>query len=314
MDSIIANEVYSNLKVIITNFKNPKPFEKDTALCLGFFDGVHRGHVALIEAAKRSGLEVAVLTFDRSPKAKLGAPLLTTVEDRLRIFEQLGVNSTLLVVFDDNVKSLSAEAFMETLNQLRVKKVFCGPDFRFGHLASGDATLLKFGLGRQFVTTIVPEVDEGTSKISSSRIVKHLQYGNISAANRMLGYPYTIHGTVTKGRGNGKKLGFPTANLALTANYVLPLNGVYATKVTLDNQMYYAMASVGLHPTIDPVSEPLVEVHIFDFNKKIYRRKISVSFLQFMRAEMRFDTVAALIDQMKQDEVNVKSLKSQLFG
>ncbi len=301
------------MNVVITNLTNITPFEKDTALCLGFFDGVHRGHLALIEAAKASKLELAILTFDRSPKAKLGTPLLTTVEDRLKIFESYGVKTTLLVVFDQTVKSMSAEAFIEALNRLRVKKVFCGPDFRFGYQASGDTNMLKYGLGRDFVATIVPEVHEDGSKISSSRIIKHLQYGNINVTNRMLGRPYALTGTVVKGHGNGKKFGFPTANIALSANYVLPLNGVYATAITIGDHRYYSMSSVGYHPTISPLQKPLLEVHIFNFNKKIYRRHVTVELLQFMRPEVTFDSVSHLIEQMKIDERDVLQLKPQLF-
>jgi len=302
------------LQVTITNFVNIQPFASDTALCLGFFDGVHRGHQALIEEAKKSRLRVAVLTFDRSPKAALGSSLLTTVEDRLAVFESLGVSETLLVVFDDNVKSMSAEQFIDALNKLKVKKVFCGPDFRFGHKAKGDAAMLKYGLGRDFVTTIVPEVLEDEAKISSSRIIKHLQYGNIKAVTRMLGRPYVIKGTIAKGKGNGKKLGYPTANLALTASYVLPLNGVYAVSVLLEGISYYGMASVGYHPTIDPVEKPLVEVHILDFSKKIYGKHISVSFLQFMRPEQTFKTIEELISRMRIDEKEIRELKSKLYN
>jgi riboflavin kinase/FMN adenylyltransferase len=301
------------LKVIITNLVDVKRFDKDTALCLGFFDGVHRGHRSLIEAAKATGLEVAVLTFDRSPKAKLEAPLLTTVEDRLHLFEQLGVTTTLLVIFEDKVKSLSPEDFMASLNRLGVKKVFCGPDFHFGHKAAGDATLLKYGLGRNFVTTIVDEVLEDNQKIASSRIMKHLQYGNISISNRMLGRPYSIKGTVIKGKGNGKKLGYPTANLALSANYVLPLNGVYATIATIGEKRYYSMTSVGYHPTIDPVARPLVEVHIFDFKQKIYKSTLKVEFLQFLRPEITFKSVDDLVSKMRDDETTIRGLKHTLF-
>lgn len=301
------------MKVTITNLIDIQPFNADTALCLGFFDGVHRGHQTLIENARKSGLRVAVLTFDRSPKATLGSPLLTTVEDRLAIFEKLGVSETLLVVFDETVKSLAPEQFIETLNHLKVKKVFCGPDFRFGYKAKGDATMLKYGIGRDFATTIVPEVMEDNAKIASSRIVKHLQYGNINAVTRMLGRPYAVKGTVAKGQGNGQKLGYPTANLAMSAAYVLPLNGVYAVSALLDGKSYYGMASVGYHPTIAPLDKPIVEVHIFDFAKKIYKKPLTVSFLQFMRPELTFKTVPELIAKMKEDEQAVRALKATLF-
>jgi riboflavin kinase/FMN adenylyltransferase len=301
------------LKVVITNLINVKPFEKDTALCLGFFDGVHRGHQALIEAAKATKLEVAVLTFDRSPKAKVNTPLLTTVEDRMDLFEKMGVTVTLLVIFDDVVKELTAEQFIESLNRLRVKKVFCGPDFRFGHKAAGDATMLKFGIGRNFQTTIVEEVLEGEQKIASSRIVKHLQYGNVAVSARMLGRPYAVRGIVIKGRGNGRRFGYPTANLALTANYALPLNGVYATAVVLDGKRYYSMTNVGRNPTINPLTTPIVEAHIFDFNRKIYKKTLTVEFLQFMRPEIKFSSPEELISRMKQDEVDVRAIKAGFF-
>lgn len=301
------------MKVVITNLLDVKPFERDTVLCLGFFDGVHRGHQTLIEAAKATRLELAVLTFDRSPKAALGSPLLSTVEDRLALFKTMGVVTTLLVIFDETVKSLSAEKFIETLNRLNVKKVFCGPDFRFGHKAQGDSKMLKFGLGRNFATTIVDEVEEDHAKISSSRIIKHLHYGNINAANKMLGRPYSIKGSVVKGKGNGRKFGYPTANLALAANYVLPLNGVYATAIIVRGQRYYSMTSVGYHPTIAPVEKPIVEVHIFDFKKNIYKQDVIVEFFQFMRPEITFATVDQLIAKMREDEHQILALKKGLF-
>ncbi len=301
------------MKVVITNLINVKPFEKDTALCLGFFDGVHRGHQALIEAAKATKLDVAVLTFDRSPKAKVNTPLLTTVQDRMDLFEQQGVAITLLVIFDDVVKELTAEQFIESLNRLHVKKVFCGPDFRFGYKASGDASMLKFGLGRNFQTTIVEEVLEGEQKIATSRIIKHLQYGNVAVSARMLGRPYAVRGTVIKGRGNGRRFGYPTANLALSANYALPLNGVYATATILDGKRYYSMTNVGRNPTINPLEVPIVETHLFDFNRKIYKKTLIVEFLQFMRPEIKFSTPEELIGRMQQDEKDVRAIKGSFF-
>jgi riboflavin kinase/FMN adenylyltransferase len=301
------------LKVVITNLINVKPFERDTVLCLGFFDGVHRGHQALIEAAKATKLDVAVLTFDRSPKTRVNTPLLTTIQDRMDIFEKMGVAVTLLVIFDEVVKELTAEQFIDSLNRLKVKRVFCGPDFHFGFKASGDATMLKFGIGRDFQTTIVEEVLEGGQKIATSRIIKHLQYGNVAVSARMLGRPYAVRGTVIKGRGNGRRFGYPTANLALTANYALPLNGVYATAVVLDGKRYYSMTNVGYNPTISPLEMPIVETHIFDFNRKIYKKPLIVEFLQFMRPEIKFSSPEELIARMQQDEKDVRAIKGGLF-
>jgi riboflavin kinase/FMN adenylyltransferase len=293
-----------------TDLKHIVPFVKDTALCLGFFDGVHLGHQSLIKAAKNTLMDVALLTFDRSPKNN---PLLiTSFQERTRLLKDLGVKILIVVSFSDEVKDSSAETFIDFLNRLNVKKVVCGMDFRFGKKALGNATLLKRGQFNGFETIIVDDVLEQGVKISSSKIINLLQNGELETANKQLGRTFSVNGTVKKGNQIGRKLGFPTANIKLDSNYVLPINGVYITAITIKKRRFYSISSLGYHPTISPVDTPVLEVHIIDFKRVIYRQKVKVEFLKYLRPEAKFDTVEQLIDKMNEDLLIARGYKDQL--
>jgi riboflavin kinase / FMN adenylyltransferase len=302
------------MKIIHVDFNKPQVFKRPTALCLGYFDGVHRGHKVILDRAYDSGFDVAVLTFDRPPHKQRDNKHLTTLNDRINLFKKWNVKAMLIIPFTEQVKKMAPYDFIQYLNKLNIKQIFCGQDFRFGYMGKGDAHMLQFGLGRKFDSTIIEQVEDQGEKISTSRIIEYVRYGAPGKAMNLLGRPYCVNGKVLPGKKYGKKLGFPTANIYLDDDYVLPLNGVYATLVTIKGKTYYSMSSIGVQPTFTKLEKPLLETHIFGFTKKIYRRRIKVCFLQFIRSEIKFDKVELLRQQMAKDKNEILSMKDYLLN
>ena len=293
----------------ISNKQAPK------ALCIGFFDGVHRGHQTLIaktvELAEQHNLVPALFTFKETPLAvikDLKIPHLTTNLDKVSHVEALGIEEVEILDFDKTIADYSATEFIEKiLKPLNIKFLICGFDFTFGKAGRGDVELLQQS-GEQygFKTIVIPAVLYQNEKVASSTIAQALVQGDLEKANAMLGYPYTIKGKVVHGLKNGHKFGFPTANLEL-GNYVPPKNGVYAVRVKHGNRIYEGMANVGVHPTIAKNSQPQLEVNIFDFNQDIYGEILTVEFLGYIRPERKFENCTELIGQINKDRQTIIS-------
>lgn len=269
---------------------------------IGFFDGVHTGHRYLIsrlrEEAARRGLDSAILTFEQHPETILCGtpkPLLTTFEERTALLKAEGVTEIFCFNFSV-IQMMTAEEFMRILvGNCGVSVLLMGYDHHFGsdHLASFadyQAAAARVGL------TILPIEQAPEGDVSSSKIRRALQRGAIESANIMLGYPYTLTGTVVHGRGLGRTIGFPTANIALPADKILPANGVYA--VEADGMP--ALLNIGTNPTVGDNAITL-EVHIPDFVGDLYDQQLSIRLLRFIREEKRFDSLDALKDQIRQD-------------
>jgi riboflavin kinase/FMN adenylyltransferase len=262
------------------------------AVALGTFDGVHLGHRRVIDTALAAGPEPTVVTFDPHPRTALGnrVELLTSLERRLELLEALGVQATLVVEFTLDLARLTPEEFAEeVLRAIGAKVVVAGEDFRFGRGRAGDLELLG-GLG--FETKPVPLL-EG---VSSSRIRELVTEGDVEGAASLLGRPVEVEGTVVTGDARGGTLGFPTANLDVRPELLVPANGIYAGATG----ELRAAISIGTNPHYGG-RERRVEAHLLDFSGDLYGRRLVVELWQRLRAEQAFESEDALIEQIGQD-------------
>ena len=277
------------------------------ALTIGNFDGVHRGHRALVEkvvaAARHEGLQACVLTFEPHPReffAPDAAPArLTRLRDKLELLAAIGIERAHVARFDKRFAALPADRFIEgmLLRGLGVRRLIVGRDFRFGAKRAGDFALLAEAAGRHgFALEAMPDVLFEGERASSSAVRAALQAGELRRAERLLGHPYTISGKVAHGEKLGRELGFPTANIRLA--HAAPLAGIFAVEV---EGVGRGVASRGRRPTVNPLERPLLEVHLFDHDAELYGRHIRVRFLEKLRDEQKFDGLEALKEAIARD-------------
>lgn len=296
--------------MIVNGYRSVPPEAKRAALALGNFDGVHRGHQVLIERAAAEGARLGcpsgALVFDPHPSAffRPGEPhfRLTTLEEKLELFETMGLDVAVVLAFDAALAKLEAEEFIETIlvDALHVSHVVVGYHFFFGHNRSGSAeTLRQFGETHGFGVTVVEPVADRGRPFSSTDIRLQLAEGNVRIAAEALGRPWRVKGPVIGGAKRGTGLGFPTANVALPKGTALG-HGIYAVRVRLDSTMLSGAAYLGTRPTFDD-GMPVLEVFLFDFDGEIYGREIQVSFIEKVRDDRRFASAEDLVAAMQTD-------------
>lgn len=295
---------------------------RGAVIALGNFDGVHGGHQAVIGRAVRhardEGRPAIVATFDPHPvrhfKPDAEPFRLTSLDQRQDYLAALGADAMLVLPFDAQLAATSAEDFITQLLLARygAAGVVTGADFVFGRGRSGDVvTLADHARRHGFFTEMVAPVDDSDEVISSSRIRDALRTGDCATAARLLTRPFTVRGTVQHGDKNGRKLGFPTANVDM-GNYVRPLYGIYAVTGRLpDGRLLKGAANIGIRPSFDPPKE-LLEPHFFDFAEDLYGQSVDVEFRHFLRGEAKFDSMDALIDQIAADCDQARSLLASL--
>ncbi|MBE3562578.1 MAG: bifunctional riboflavin kinase/FAD synthetase [Hydrogenibacillus schlegelii] len=281
---------------------------------VGTFDGLHRGHQAVlrraVERAEERRAEPAMVTFHPHPRTVLGQDLvatyLTPLEEKVRQLERLGMRRLYLVRFTPELAAMAPEEFRrKILEPLRIVHFVVGEDFRFGRGAAGrPADLAPEAPDR---VEVVPAITEDGEKIGSRRIRAALAAGDIRTVSRLLGRPYALAGTVVRGDGRGRLIGFPTANLALSAPYALPRYGVYGVSVELEGRRRPAVMNVGVRPTVGKDAVPNVEVHLLDFDGDLYGRTIRPELLFFIRPEQKFADLEALKAQIARDVAFAKS-------
>jgi riboflavin kinase/FMN adenylyltransferase len=286
-------------------------------LTIGSFDGVHRGHQRVIRrviqlARKRRGA-ATVLTFDPHPRCILQPdncpPSLTTVDEKAEILSELGVERMVVVPFDRKIAALSATAFMDQLRrQMALQGIVAGYDFAFGHNRRGDRAFLeRYGDRHGFpVEVVAPHSAEG-QVVSSSRIRGLLLEGLVGHAARLLGREYSISSFVESGSGTGSRIGYPTANLAVTPNKLVPRRGVYAVRVDVGGSEFQGAMNIGYRPTFGE-NRLTVEVFIFDFSGDIYRTNVKALLVQRIRDEKKFESVDALVAQIGRDVERARSI------
>lgn len=285
--------------------RNPAVLEP-CVLVLGMFDGVHRGHQALLmaglELAEQNHLPLNVCTFEPHPlrvlRPQAAPPLLTTLTERAALMADFGVNHLCILPFTAETAAETPEEFMSMLARVyQPRHVVCGFNYSFGHLGAGNADSLRsFG----FDVTVVPEVVLGGETVSSTRIRRLLGQGDIRQATRLLGHSYTLSGRVMNGKHIGRTMGYPTANVEIPAEKALPAFGVYACWMQVATSIYPAVVNVGRHPTL-PEGSVTVEAYALDQCLSLYGKKVRLLFLDYLRPEKRFDSVDALKVQITRD-------------
>lgn len=300
--------------------------KEDIAMAFGFFDGMHKGHHKVLEVlderAAQANLKKAVMTFDPHPSVVLNPKLkrtdyLTPLPDKLDILEAHGIDYCIVINFSSKFADVSANAFIQDyIINNHVKEVVAGFDFTFGKFGKGNMLLLQDM--DAFNTTIVNKQDLKSEKIATTEIRKALKDGDLKKVNESLGYRYRIKGTVVQGEKRGRTIGFPTANVQPTYDYVLPKKGVYAVSMTLGShdKVYRGVANVGVKPTFhDPAkAQVVIEVNLFDFKENIYGERVTVYWHHYLRPEVKFDSIDALVEQMNKDKEEAKYLLSVDFN
>lgn len=274
---------------------------------LGFFDGVHLGHQALLKAcrdlAEDMGCETAAITFENHPKSLFSGPipLISTVSDRCQLLHLYGIDSVYVYPVRQDVMGKSWEAFLEELLEEGAAGFVCGHDFRFGAGGRGDAALLRgFCEKRDLPCVVLPEQTLDGVRISSTYIRRQIESGDMATAVRFLGHPHLLTGTVVPGKQLGRRLGFPTANLHLPEGLTIPRFGVYACRCRVDGRLYAAVTNVGTRPTVSG-SGITVEPWILDYEGDLYGREITLEFHRFLRGEEKFPSLEALREQILRD-------------
>jgi riboflavin kinase / FMN adenylyltransferase len=285
-----------------------------SAVTIGKFDGVHTGHRAVLDrlrsAAAADSLVSVVVTFDRHPLGLLRPDLcpaaLTGNAQKVELLEATGVDATLMLEFDEALSALTPTEFVETIlvDALHARIVLVGADFRFGHHGAGTVqSLRELGSTHGFEVVLVDDVLDGSGHRASSTLIREmLTRGDIRGATRLLGYQPTLRSEVVHGHERGRVLGYPTANLTRTPEGYLPADGVYAAWLTVDGEKYPAAVSVGTNPTFGDLEHRQVEAHVIDADLDLYDRVVTLSFVDFIRGMVKFDSAGALAVQMGDDE------------
>lgn len=290
---------------VIRGLHNLRADHRGSIVTIGNFDGVHRGHQAILQRIKQKSAEMGVpsilICFEPQPREYFdpaNAPArLTRFREKVLLLEEQGVDRILCFRFNDVTRNVSAHEFVDTLvSRLQIKFMLVGDDFKFGQDQAGDFELLQAaGKRHGFEVTNQYTFSHEDERVSSTRIRECLARSDFELADELLGRPYTIMGKVVYGRQLGRQLDAPTANLQLH-RYRAPLDGVYAVELSGLDKIYQGVANVGVRPTVDSNAEPILEVHLFDFDADIYGRNVTVIFRRKIRDERKFDD----LDQLKQ--------------
>ena len=297
---------------------------KERVIALGFFDGVHLGHAALlrrtVEEAKKRGATPAVFTFDRPPKevvTGIPCPLIASPEDRRGLMERLfGIRDVLMVPFDDEMRTTAWDDFITDIlvERFHAVHVVAGHDHHFGHKNAGTPELLaqkcrEMGIG----CDIIPKVEVDGITVSSTYIRRLVEMGQMERAGRFLGHPHVLTQEVRHGRRIGHTIGIPTVNLVAPPHVLVPSHGVYATRVVLpDGASHPAVTNVGTRPTVNNGTDVTVEAWILDFDGDLYGQTVRVEFLKHIRDEVRFDSLDALKAQIMRDAETTRQCLAEL--
>jgi len=303
---------------VIKGIKKFKHHSKDILATIGIFDGVHIGHKKVIswvvKKAKRSNKTSLVITFDPHPdkviNPKQATPLLISLEHRLRLIEELGIDEVLLLKFDNNFSKLSPQDFVKSIlvKKIGIKEIVVGEDFAFGKNKAGSISILKrLGRLQGFKVTKISIAKKNRKSVSSTRIRQLILKGKLKKASTLLGRPVSVLGTVKHGTKRGRLLGFPTANID-PHHEAIPPSGVYAVRIKFENRIYNGVLNIGRRPTFYKDSDPIIEVHIFNFSSSIYNEELEIEFVKKIRKEKRFPNKEALINQIRLDESKAKRI------
>jgi len=300
-------EIFSSIKKFKSNSK--------TFVTIGTFDGVHLGHQKvlkkLITNAKKNDAKTLLLTFFPHPRMVLqkdvNIKLINTIDERIALLQKTGLDYLIIQPFDEEFSKLTALKFVRNIlvNKLNVVKLFIGYDHHFGKNREGNFEQLKeYSYTYGFKLQKISQKDVNSITISSTKIRKAIENGNIEKVNNYLGYNFMLTGNVVEGKSIGKKMNFPTANLNVEEPYkLLPKTGVYIVKSVINNNTYFGMMNIGFRPTVSGTNQT-IETHFFNLNEDLYGKTIQIEVLKFLRKEQKFDSLEALKNQLKLDKKN----------
>ena len=304
---------YKTLALKIFHSINDFSSTKKTILTLGTFDGVHIGHKKILKKltqnTENQKYESLVLTFFPHPRMVLqehsDIKLLNTIDEKIGLLEKIGIENLVIHPFDEAFSRLTAEEFVSTIlvNRFHIQKIIIGHDHRFGRNRTANIDdLIAYGKEYGFEVEQISVQEINDISVSSTKIRNALIEGDMALANDYLGYNYFLTGSIVKGKQLGRTIGFPTANLKIEENSkLIPQNGVYIVKSIIDKQTVFGMMNIGFNPTVDGQKQS-IEIHYFDFNTDLYNQKISVSILQRIRSEQKFESVGLLKEQLEKDK------------
>ncbi len=295
----------------VQNLKSLTADLEGSAVSIGSFDGVHLGHQAvlteLIQQAKSNGLFSVAMTFEPQPREyfnELRAPArLMRLREKVEVLSSLGIDQIVCLKFNKALRALSAQDFIirVLVEGLRVRHLIVGDDFRFGCDRSGDFSMLnEYGKANGFSVKNTDTFESHGERISSTLVRRTISEGDFPRAAELLGRPFEIKGRVMHGKKLGRKLGFPTANININ-RLRAPLSGVYAVLVKTESEIFEGAANIGIRPTIGDLERPLLEVHIFNFDRDIYGSFLSVEFLHKIRDEFKFSDLGRLATRIQKD-------------
>ncbi|MCR5491121.1 MAG: bifunctional riboflavin kinase/FAD synthetase [Bacilli bacterium] len=300
------------MEIIEFDIHNLPAKKQGLALALGTFDGFHQGHQRLlIETKLNSKSHSGALLFTKSPREVVFGEEPTCImglSDKIRFLNKMGIDYAYVVKADEEFYGLSKEEFIEgVLKPLGAELLVVGADYRYGKKGAGDPDFLSSRID----TIVVPLLMEEGEKISSTLIRDLIKNGEVAKAGRLLGHPYEMHGKVKHGFQNGRKIGYPTANIDLDYPYLLPKSGVYFALAYVHGMPHRAIVNVGMNPTVGKITEPRVEAHILDFDNDIYGKTVYLEFIDFHRDESKFASLEELAEILKGDEAWARSIKEQ---
>lgn len=285
------------------------------AIALGYFDGVHLGHQQVIREAKKvaeaKGIKSAVMTFDPHPSVVLGKSIqhieyITPLEEKARLIEAMGVDYLFVITFSTEFSGLLPQEFVDQyIIGLNVRHVVAGFDYSYGKMGKGNMETIQFHSRSKFDFTVVSKLSTPEDeKVSSTLIRGFLRDGKVDEMPHLLGRYYTTKGIVINGERRGRTIGFPTANVLMDEEYILPPTGVYAVKIKVDGKWHEGVCNVGYKPTfhLEKKAKPSIEVHIFNFNKEIYGESAIIEWHLRLRSERKFEGIKQLVAQIEKDK------------
>lgn len=290
----------------------------ETVTAIGFFDGIHMGHqqviLTAIDEAEKRGMESAVISFHPHPsvvlkKGEQHVQYITPIKEKIEILQNLGVDRFYIIEFNQSLSKLSPQEFIDHfIIGLNIKHLVAGFDYTFGFKGSGNMDNIQEFTREKFTYTKISKVIMDDLKVSSTRIRELLKNGDMEKVNQLLNRPYRLTGTVVKGSQRGREIGYPTANLDINVEALIPKPGIYAVKVLYKNEVYEGMASIGVNPTFTENRKDLsIEVNILDYNNDLYGEELVVEWYKYMRDEEKFSSAEALIKQIEKDEINIRN-------
>lgn len=302
---------------VITNI-DKDTMQSNTGVGLGNFDGLHIGHMALINTliseCRLNGLQAVIYTFTKHPdhmlRKTLISPLITTIEQKTQILSSTEMDAVCYQEFDEAFSRLSPDEFIKTVlvDKLKIRLAVVGFNYRFGYLGKGDVEYLKkSGERLGFKVIVVPPVKVNAEIVSSTLIRDYIRKGKMDRVFQLLGRHFSLSGKVVSGKKIGRTLGFPTANIIAHAEMVVPSNGVYITKTKSEGKWFNSITNIGLAPTVREDSSFSIETHLLDYDEDLYGRDIEVCFINRLRGEKRFESISALKKQVDDDIKKARS-------